>query len=700
MKMLPEPGALRDRLRRTLHPRTRWGRVALWSGCLSVLLIAMRWLTGSASEPKMSGWAKFFAFVFALCAIRIAFPWLRRKIMWRLRHRLMIAYVFAGIIPILLLLLMVGNMGALCALQFASYIATSDLESTLQHLDASNAALAAQLRILERSGNLNEQSAGPFAAASGEDFPQRTVTVWQGKNGFLLSADGRPLKTPPEKVPDSIKGNFDGFVLDGGLLHLRAVKRYDEGGLTLVVISNVPITQELLRSSSSRLGTVSVRPPGQHGRLRISSETRDAAASNAVEAGSVSPALNRFDQTFHVLSVLNTVKWETGESQLAGISIVTRPSMLLSTLLAAWGDHARVLWYFVLTIALLFGLMEMAALYIGVRISRSITLAVAELYDATLHVNRGDLTHRIQIRKRDQMAALEESFNSMTDSLVKLVAEQEQKQRLESELALAYEVQDLLFPHQSTELDSLETYGVCRPARSVSGDYYDFIPLSTDSLVLAVGDISGKGISAALLMATVHAYVRAYSQVSEKKATLALPGGGEFSAKDSRVCYPGDGVSQLELSPAMMMAALNDQLFRCTPPEKYATMFLGCYEATTRQLRYCDAGHLPPVLLRADGTVSRLEVSGTVAGLFDGVVYDEFTLAMRPGDLLVAFSDGVTEPENDSGEFGEERLIALLREHRDQPLPQIGNLITEAVANWIGDAEQPDDVTIVLARAR
>jgi sigma-B regulation protein RsbU (phosphoserine phosphatase) len=439
MKMLPDSGVVRDRLRRILRPRTRWGRVALWSGGLSVFLIAVRWLTGSASEPKVSGWAKLFAFVFALCAARIAFRWLRRKIMWRLRHRLIIAYVFAGIIPILLLLMMAGVGSYLCAWQFATYIATSDLGSTLQHLDASNNALAAQLRTLERAGNLNEQSAGEFAAVAGEDFPRRTVTVWQGKNGFLLSADGKPLKTPPGKVPDSIKGNFAGFVLDAGLLHLRAVKRYDEGGLTLTVISNVPVTPELLRSASSRLGTVSLRPLDQRGQLQISPETKEPAASNVVETGRVSPALNRFDQTFHVFSVFNAIEWKTGESQTAVISIVTRPSMLLSTLFAALGDDARILWYVVLAIAVLFGLMELAALYVGIRISRSITLAVAELYDATQHVNRGDLTHRIQIQKRDQMAALEESFNSMTDSLVKLVAEQQQKQRLESELALAYE---------------------------------------------------------------------------------------------------------------------------------------------------------------------------------------------------------------------------------------------------------------------
>jgi phosphoserine phosphatase RsbU/P len=164
--------------------------------------------------------------------------------------------------------------------------------------------------------------------------------------------------------------------------------------------------------------------------------------------------------------------------------------------------------------------------------------------------------------------------------------------------------------------------------------------------------------------------------------------------------YRGDGASQSQLSPAMLMTTLNYQLFRCTPPEKYATMFLGCHDATMRELTYCNAGHLPPIVLSGIGKVSRLEVSGTVVGLFDGATYDESTIAMQPGDLFVAFSDGVTEPENDSGEFGEERLITLIQEHRDQPLRRIGDVITSAVADWIGDAEQPDDVTVVLARAR
>jgi sigma-B regulation protein RsbU (phosphoserine phosphatase) len=371
--------------------------------------------------------------------------------------------------------------------------------------------------------------------------------------------------------------------------------------------------------------------------------------------------------------------------------------MLFTALFASLGDKTELLRYGLLALAILFGLIELVALYIGTRLSRTMTQSVAELYSATEHVNRGDLTHRIQIRSRDQMAALEQSFNSITESLGKLVAEQKEKQRLESELAIGREVQDVLFPCKVPDLRSLELYGVCRPARSVSGDYYDFIPLGADRLVLALGDISGKGISAALLMATVHAYVRAYSLEPDSVLT---PVGG-LATGDPRMYYRGDGATQSQLAPGMlMMTTLNYQLFRSTTPEKYATMFLGGYDATRRELRYSNAGHLPPIMLQENGDVSHLEISGTVVGLFDGAAYSESTIAIETGGIFVAFTDGVTEPENESGEFGEQRLIDLIREHCHEPLSRIGDVIASSVEEWIGGAEQPDDVTVILARAR
>ena len=484
-------------------------------------------------------------------------------------------------------------------------------------------------------------------------------------------------------------------------MHLRAVKRYDGGRLRLTVISNVPITPELLQPAASRVGSVTLFPLHRKGEVRV----RPAAiaipsAHNRVDAGRVPPPFNQFDPTFSFYTLFDAVNWETGKSQTGAIGVVTRPSMLYATLFATLGDMATILRYGLLAIAIFFGLIEFVALLTGMWLSRSMTGSVAELYRATEHVKRGDLTHRIRVHSRDQMAALEQSFNSMTESLSKLIGEQKEKQRLESELTIGHEVQDGLFPRNFAGLPSLEVYGVCRPARSVSGDYYDFIPLGSDGLLVAVGDISGKGISAALLMATVHAFVRAYSLEPDVILTPVALGAGSFSQGDSRMYYRGDGATQTQLAPGMLMTTLNYQLFRCTPLEKYATMFLACYDATRHELKYCNAGHPPPLILRNDGSVYHCETSGTVVGLFDRATYEESTTVMQPGDILVAYSDGVTEPENEFGEFGEERLIELMREHRREPLSHIADVITGAVADWIGGAEQPDDVTVVLARAR
>ncbi len=701
MIKLPEFSAVRARVMRTLRPSTKLGRATLWLGGLSVLLIALRWITGSASGSKLSGWATFVTVVFAFCALLLIFRWAWRHLMWRLRHRLIVTYIFIGVIPIVLLLLMAGVGSYLFAGQFATYITISNLQSALHHLEAANDALAAQLRTLELSGKLNEQIAGELTTASDENFPQRTVTVWRGEKGFILSTGGALLEARAAKVPDVVKGNFSGFVIDGDSLHLRAVKRYDEGGLRLTVVSNVPITPELLQTATSRLGSVTLIPPDREGNVLIPPPaTASPAARKSVDAGRVPPPSNRFDPAFRFYTLFNVVDWETGKSQTAAMGVVTRPSMLYTALFGTLGDNTEILRNLLLGVAIFFGLIELMALYIGMRLSRSMTRSVAELYSATEHVNRGDLTHRIQVRSSDQMAALEQSFNSMTGSLAKLLAEQKEKQRLENELAIAHEVQDWLFPHKFPDLTSLEVYGVCHPARSVSGDYYDFIPLGTQRLVLAMGDISGKGISAALLMATVHAFVRAYSL---EPGRVLMPVGlrvRPFSQGDPGMYYRGDGTTQSQLAPGMLMTTLNYQLFRSTPPEKYATMFLGCYDATGRELKYCNAGHPPPMMLRGNGSVSRLETSGTVVGLFDGATYDESTIAMQPGDILVAFSDGVTEPENESGEFGVERLIELIQEHRHQPLSRIGDVITSSVTDWVGGAEQPDDVTVVLARAR
>jgi sigma-B regulation protein RsbU (phosphoserine phosphatase) len=716
---LPNSADLRALLRRAFHPRTKLGKTTLWFGYLAAGVQLLRLILRSAAGTFVSGWATFLTYLFCCFLLLLGYRWLRRRLLWRLRNRLIVTYIFIGVIPLLLLLAMVVLAGYLFAGQFATYVASSQLQSELQHLDGTNRSMAKQFGALARQGRLNEQVAGEIASASSENFHHRTVSVWDGEHGFALSENGRAAAQPPIKDSSAVKDEFAGYVLDNNRLQLRAVKRLEEGGRHLVVISNMPITAELLRPATSQLGTVRIVPPedentnGKQGEGKPASSSDNnivlergksrttynlSSSTHTVEAGSLPPAVNSLD--FHIPfgTRFDYIEWNSGKSISSLVLVDTRPSLLYATLFRALGAQAGIVRDLLIVILVVFGVIELVALFIGFRLTRSITKSVAELYTATQYVNQGDLTRQISIRSNDQMAALESSFNSMTQSLSRLIAEQKEKQRMESELAIAHEVQALLFPADRSGLSGLEVHGVCKPARTVSGDYYDFIPLSDSRMVVAVGDISGKGISAALLMATVHAFVRAYSLQPAQMLALAESAAASNGGGVATLC--GNGDSSPELAPGSLMCTLNYQLYRSTPPEKYATMFLASYDGDTRTLTYSNAGHLPPIVLKHDGEIQRLETCGTVVGLFDGMTYGECSIEMHPGDIFIAYSDGITEPENEFGEFGEERLIDLILKHRDQSLARISDVVTTAVSDWIAGGEQPDDVTLVLARAR
>ena len=178
-----------------------------------------------------------------------------------MRNRLIVTYVFIGVIPIILLVAMALLAGYLFAGQFATFVASADLQSELQHLESANSSLATQLRSMVRNGSLTERLADDVARASAENFRHRTVTIWDGEHGFIVPPDRQGAEAQPIRLSPEVKGDFSGIVLDGKRLHLRAVKRFDDGGRRLIVISNVPVTTELLRGTAAQLGSVSILPP-------------------------------------------------------------------------------------------------------------------------------------------------------------------------------------------------------------------------------------------------------------------------------------------------------------------------------------------------------------------------------------------------------------------------------------------------------
>jgi sigma-B regulation protein RsbU (phosphoserine phosphatase) len=264
----------------------------------------------------------------------------------------------------------------------------------------------------------------------------------------------------------------------------------------------------------------------------------------------------------------------------------------------------------------------------------------------------------------------------MTANVEKLIIESKEKERLESELQIAREVQSQLFPKSAPQVKRLELIGACRPARMVSGDYYDFIQVGPRWTVLAIGDISGKGISAALLMASIQSSLRAQLSTSSVHSIDSDAG----------------------LSTSELTAVLNTQLYESTSPEKFATFFCALYDEDAGRLYYTNAGHLPPLLIR-QGRAERLEVNGMVLGAFPNQPYGREYIELQAGDLLAAYTDGITEPENEYGEeFGEERLAELLISNARRPLEEIAATITETASTWGDAAEQQDDMTLLLLR--
>ena len=731
--------ALRRRLIKAgLWPESRMARLACYLAGMAAVLFALQKLLGlfaASWGEHLGGWVGFLTLLAAVLFSILAFRWLKQKILWRLRNRLIVTYVFIGVIPAMLLVSMALITLWGLAGQFAVFVVTSEIHSQLRSLEAVNAAVSNELAArLERGTTPTAES---LAGLRKRDpaWSRRQVCAWYGDKPLPLCNEyqGSTLA-----LPNFVKERFRDIVREREGLHLRVGSSLEVGSNKLTVVTSEPFDKELVGNIARDLGEItlygagvvdekpsppspeqtevghsdnvagaslSATPEKNKGGIVIRSdkqtttlEANDQVLRPTFTVGALPGATGSFDREITFGTPLAVVDWKTGEPQKVGavLQVTTRPSVLYGHLFAALGEFVRGVAYILVGIAIFFAIIELIALIIGTRMTRTVTAAVAQLHEATKHIDRGDFSHRIPVKSHDQLANLALSFNSMTASIEKLIQEQKEKQRLENELAIAQEVQAQLFPRQVSELESLEVHGFCRPARTVSGDYYDFVTASSHKLILAVGDISGKGISAALLMATIHSAVRAYSmehlpQMREPVAVGAVAGSGRVLAT-----WP-DGV---DASPAALLALLNHQLFESTPPEKYATLFLGIYDGRSQRLTYSNGGHLPPILIAKDGGVRRLETGGTVVGLFDHMTYQEGAVDMPPGEIFVAYSDGVTEPENDFGEFGEQRLIDLVRENRQLPLPQISQIVTTAVDDWIGEKEQPDDVTLVLARTR
>lgn len=626
--------------------------------------------------------------------IVLLYRWTTRRFLWKVRNRLIVTYALMSLAPVVLCLTLFFVAAYVFGGQFATNNALTLLDQASSELRDETAGLALLSTAKAAHG---KETAEPvtvsplplsLAVLKGETFQKPTPQAG-ADNPFY----GQPL-------PAWLHNGYHGIVALNGKLYLAAFIVIPQGGHELSVLGTRPLDPSTMKASASKLGRILLLPgwTGKNGHhpAKVKEETdgdttivigpksmvqddddNGGERFDSIDSGRLPPRNHLLDPPVVFSAPLDVKSFASGDRVRSMIAVFSRPSILYGLLFSTTNGLGRVIRVILLSIALFFAFLELFALLMAAGLSRTITHSVSELYKGTREIDSGNFEHRIVIKRQDQLGALAHSFNGMTASIVDLMAQQREKERLLSELSIAREVQRNLFPHSPVALPGFEIHAVCQPARTVSGDYFDFIfGRHGNDLYLALGDISGKGISAALLMASLHSAVRAFGLSSTNGASpeAARP------------------------SPAKLLELLNKHIYASTPPEKYATLFLAYYEGETRRLTYSNGGHLAPMILCGNGTVKHLDCGGPPVGLFNGIEYCEDTVELSSGDLLMAFSDGLTEPEKNDEQFGEERLFDYIRQHSGETLPTLAANTMQRLQEWIGNHEQPDDMTLLLAR--
>ncbi len=473
-----------------------------------------------------------------------------------------------------------------------------------------------------------------------------------------------------------------GLVAEPDGVWSRAVTGRMLDGTSLVIEAGAPLNQAFLEEMKSLTGvdfelsngywmhvTVAYREvSASRGKIPEDIAPEWRSVSTTPSRGGTSGFLDR--RLYFGGAFLPEIDWATGETleKVAGMLLVrTSIRNLYQVLFAAENTINVLLLAIVGILAGLFLVIILVASGVGIRIVHSITRSVGALKKGTQRVRAGDFEYRIHVTSRDEFEDLADSFNVMSAEIRRMLAAVKEKEKLESELRIARSIQQRLLPHDTPEFQGYEICGGSTSAREVGGDYFDYLMFGSGSLGLAIGDVSGKGITAALLMANLQASLRA------------------FAREPSGI--------------AAVMESLNVQLHRTTSPEMYATFFYGILDAASGVFSFANAGHNPPLLVRADGRIELLDAGGLPLGMMEGFPYEEAKAELFPGDTLVFYTDGVTEAENAEGEqLEDEAFREVVVSNRHLGAKEMHERIHEAVREFTAGHDQSDDLTLIALK--
>ena len=633
-----------------------------WAGRILLVSLALHAAerAGAALPCGLDVCARVSLFVYVAWALVRVGRFLVRRLLWRIRTKLLVSYLFIAVVPVVLLLVLFGLAGVLFSGLVASHIVAAEVDRRATLLRTSAEAALADMSGDDAGARASlDRHLESVRAAS----PDLVFSLWRGDK-VVAASPGAPV-TLPEWIRS---GGYAGLVradAEDDTTTLTGVARRADR----VLLLQVPVDDRLFAPLEERMGIHfvtsggTVRQKGHGVRIDMGKLARRKEAADAEKLAGIS-----FPATPEAR------RWADGKADLVPMLFHFQPYDLLRRLSPGTLNLGDVLVKALAAVAAVFLVMYVVALGLGLMLARSITGNIHELYRGTERLRQGDFGNRIRVQSRDQLGDLAESFNVMAASMQGLLMEQAEKQRLEEELRIARQIQMSLLPQGAVTLPGLRVSALCLPAAEVGGDYYDLLPLSPTRMGVLVADVSGKGTSAALYMAELKGLVLSLSRIYD--------------------------------SPARLLSEANRILAATLDPRSFITMTYAVVDTATQTMRYARAGHNPMIHLEAGtGRTRVLTPAGLGLGIDEGARFDEILqeaeVPLRSGDLFLFFTDGLSEAMNGRAElFGERRLRDVIESagNEGEEASVLKDRILAAIRTFVGDAAQNDDMTMVILK--
>lgn len=645
----------------------------------------------------------FTAYYAALLARKLL-----RKLLWRIRRKLIISYIFIGLVPILLLafLVLIGSfifLGQTTSETFHAALDTSVMRVRVE---------AERLLNLTESHDPKEATAEWMKSLSAEDQSWlRNAEIWRVNEKGETVLQGENIPALPQWLK---KSDWSGVVIRGSVLYITAVG-YD-ATMQKAVVLQVPINNDLLEVLNNRLkvdikyfalgdrsaeneyrqiyGPARRQPvwptwwdlpvawlsfPDQYEwgtgkKLNLfdnekGHDLRISTGYHPQKSGQTQPSVFEVQTTGdHDVNVHKT------ESAAGAFLVTSNVSRVTSHIFSRSSTLQKIAYGMMAGIALSFLFIEVVSLAFGFLLARSITSSVHTLFEGTERIRSGDLNYRIPVKTRDQLGDLAVSFNQMTDSIKEFVSVRAEKERLAESLQIARQMQEKLLPGAIASVAGVDMATLNVAAQEMCGDYYDVIRKSDHEMGIIIADVSGKGPSAALYMAEV------------KGVILSL--------------------SSRTLDPKELLVEANQILSPTLDSRNFITMTFAMVDAKARVMKICRAGHNPMLHYCAEsGKVEILQPQGIGLGLSKNGIFEktlvEIERSLCTGDVIVFYTDGLTEAMNEKRElFGLDRLSEIIVKNASLSSDQIKAAILHDLHRFLKDGLPQDDVTLVLLKVR